>query len=155
MEAKRAWRWEYRGDDKEIFLDKGSLCLSVTGESVSRAKRGRSQISTPSTGNSMCKGRAAFVELQVIWCGCSKVCKQGSGDLSQEKEARTRLFRASFAVLHLPSKEHLSGTATGHLRERPRTLTFTVHNFESRLLRPGRAGPRGWRSAAGVIFAGH
>lgn len=30
MEAKRAWRWERRGDDKEIFLDKVNLCLSLT-----------------------------------------------------------------------------------------------------------------------------
>lgn len=135
-----------RGYDKEMILDKGN-------QSVSWAKRRRSQISTPSTGDSMCKGRAAFVELQVIWCGWSKACKQGSGDLSQEKEARTRLFWASFTVLHFPSKEQLSDTTKGHLKERPRILTCTVNNFESRLLRPARVRPRGWYNAADVIFA--
>lgn len=62
----------------------------------------------------------------------------GSGEISQEKEARTRLFGASFTVLRCPSKERFSGTARVHLRKRPRILAFTISNLESRLLGPGR-----------------
>lgn len=138
-----------------MFLEKLSLCLSVTGESVSREKRGRLQVSIPCTGNSMCKGKATFVELQVTWCGESKGCKQGSGELALEKEARTRLFWAPFTMLHFPSKEHLSDTARLHLRKRPRILTFTINNLESRLLRAWRVRPIGWSNAAGGIFADH
>ena len=84
------------------------------------------------------KSPTALVQLLVIWCGWSKGCKQGSGEISQEKEAGARLFGAWFTVLRFPSKEHFFDTARVHLRKRPRILAFTINNLESRLLGPGR-----------------
>lgn len=86
------------------------------------------------------RGRAAWNHLPHLWNSklFGVAAEKGinrSGQISQEKEARTRLFWASFTVFYFPSKEHFSDTVRIHLRKRPGVLTLTINNLESRLLR--------------------